>query len=113
MTLMCSSILKDKRAGLASRLLNRNCVRGTFLLLIAWRLLDSSTGLHAATNTWTGGLGVPSGFPFWATPSNWFGLTLPAVSNDLVFPVSAFQKATINNLGVPVYRSLTFGGGGY
>src|SRR5437588_12629909 len=62
----------------------------------------------AATRTWVG-LG---GNGFWNTAANWSGSSLPAATNDLIFPSSSPQMGTVNNF-LGAAHSITFGVGGY
>ncbi|OWK41577.1 Glycosyl hydrolase, BNR repeat precursor [Fimbriiglobus ruber] len=71
------------------------------------------------TFTWTGGGGNPD----WGNPGNWSGNVAPsgnptlATLDDLVFPASATQRTTNDNLtipgGFPSFKSITIASGGY
>src|SRR5690349_20132026 len=66
--------------------------------------------LAPATFVWTGATDGN-----WSTPTNWQGGVAPTANGfaDLVFPNSAFTKATNNDLTSSKLNSITFGGTDY
>lgn len=67
--------------------------------------------LHlSTTRTWDGGGGNDK----WSTAANWVGDVVPAVGDDLVFPLGAAQLANTNDLPAgTVFNSITIQAGGY
>jgi len=67
--------------------------------------------LHVpTTRTWDGGGANDK----WSTAENWVGDVLPAVGDDLVFPVGAAQLANLHELPAgTVFSPITFQAGGY
>ena len=67
--------------------------------------------LHVpTTRTWDGGGGNNK----WSTAANWVGDVVPAVGDDLVFPIGAAQLANTNDLPAgTVFNSITIQAGSY
>ena len=67
--------------------------------------------LHVpTTRTWDGGGGDNK----WSTAANWVGDVVPAVGDDLVFPIGAAQLANTNDLPAgTVFNSITIQAGSY
>lgn len=79
------------------------------VFFVLFLLFISAVSVTAATKTWTGN-GSDSN---WGTGSNWGG-TAPVAGDDLVFPASAAQQATNNNLGIfTQFNTITIEGGTY
>ncbi len=72
-------------------------------------LLILSIAVYPATKTWDGG-GADNN---WQTAANWSTDVAPVGGDDLVFPASAAQFATNNNLASLTFASLTIEGGNY
>ncbi len=81
-----------------------------FLIFTFSLILFFPTDAFSAVKIWDGG-GIN---PNWATSANWVGDVAPTVGDDLVFPATAAQFTTINNLGLlPTFRTITIEGGNY
>lgn len=88
-----------------------------------WRIAleNLEDRLAPATLIWTGGGG--SANPNWSNPANWSGGVPTGLRGgdnsfaDLVFPVSASQRATTNDLapagGLATFKSISIAAGGY
>ncbi len=79
----------------------------TILLLLVF--LFAAVNSFSATRTWDGG-GANGN---WATAANWVGDVAPTVGDSLVFPATAAQFSTTNNLSTFTFSSLTIEGGNY
>ncbi len=79
----------------------------TILLLLV--ILFPAVSSFSATRTWDGG-GANSN---WSTAANWVGDVAPVAGDSLVFPATAAQFSTFNNLSNFVFSSLTIEGGSY
>ncbi|MGI9056105.1 MAG: FG-GAP-like repeat-containing protein, partial [Pyrinomonadaceae bacterium] len=78
------------------------------ILILAF-LLVCSLNSFSAVKTWDGDTNNS-----WATGANWSGDTPPGGGDQLVFPASAVQFDTNNNLFLfSPYNSITFNGGNY
>jgi hypothetical protein len=77
----------------------------TLLLLF----LFSAVNCFSAVKTWDGG-GANSN---WSTPENWVSDVAPVAGDSLVFPATAAQFTTTNNLSNFTFSSLTIEGGNY
>src|SRR5215510_400958 len=63
----------------------------------------------AATRTWTG---AAIGNNLWSNSTNW-GLTLPVNGDSLLFPFTAGNKSSLNNLGLTNFNAIFFAGSNY
>jgi autotransporter-associated beta strand protein len=63
-----------------------------------------------ATITWDGG-GITN---YWTDRLNWVNDVLPVLGDDLLFPLKAAKRTSVNNfVDGTLFRSLTFSGSGY
>ncbi len=79
----------------------------TFLFLFVFLLFVTNS--FSAVRTWDGG-GADAN---WSTAANWVGDVAPVVGDSLVFPATAAQFSTTNNLSSFTFSSLTIEGGNY
>ncbi len=79
-------------------------------VLLSLIFLFSAVNTFSAVKTWDGG-GANGN---WSTAANWVGDVAPVPGDDLVFPVTAAQYTTNNNLFLlTTFRSITIEGGSY
>lgn len=85
-----------------------------FMVAVAYTLVSS----NAVNRTWTGN-GIINPNPsfhnnLWTNPFNWSGNSLPISGDDLIFPLSALQKQSINSFPENTsFNSIKFDGTGY
>ncbi|HZH33565.1 MAG TPA: FG-GAP-like repeat-containing protein [Pyrinomonadaceae bacterium] len=70
--------------------------------------LFAAVSANAATRTWDGGGSNAN----WSTAANWVGDVAPVAGDDLIFPETAAQFSTNNNL-LGSFNSITITGGNY
>ena len=84
-------------------------MKPTSILSFVTALVIGLASAGAATRAWTG---VAIGNNQWINITNW-GLTLPANGDSLLFPGSAGNKSSVNNLTVTNYGTIFFAGSNY
>ena len=94
--------LRLSRMGTESRM-NRGKNRTSWRRPIVLEQLE----VRLVLSTWTGG-GADAN---WSTAGNWD--TMPIAGSDIVFPLTAAQQASTDDLGALSFGSLKFMGGGY
>ncbi|MBA3784063.1 MAG: VCBS repeat-containing protein [Acidobacteria bacterium] len=78
-------------------------------ILLSFIFVFSAVNTFSAVRTWDGG-GANGN---WSTAANWVGDVAPVAGDNLVFPATAAQFSTINNLSTFTFSSLTIEGGNY